>query len=409
MSGSRAGMGVAVTGVGMVTPAGLDTGASWEALLGGASCARTVASLAGGPVDFACTVADGFDPVGLLGPAARRMDRFTQFAVVTAREAVADAGAGAHWDPQRVAVVLGTGFAGTTTWEHQGRRLREEGARFVSPLAVPRAIANMAAAQVCLDQEVHGPSQSVSTACASGTNAVATAMDLLRSGRCDVALAGGTEAAVTDLTMAAFHRLGALSTRNDRPARASRPFDRGRDGFVIGEGAAVLVLERVEDAAARGRIPYALLLGHGSTTDAHHLTSPDPDGRAAERAVRLALDDAGRLPQHVAHVNAHATSTPHGDATEARTLARLFPHHPPVTSVKGATGHLLAAAGALEAAITALTIHHGLIPPTANWEESEPGCEVNVAARTVKGPVPVAVTESFGFGGHNSALVLAAP
>ncbi|RAJ31782.1 3-oxoacyl-[acyl-carrier-protein] synthase II [Kitasatospora sp. SolWspMP-SS2h] len=402
---------VAVTGLGMLTPAGLDTAATWETVLAGTACARPVPALAGGPVDFACTIADAFDPLALLGPAARRMDRFTQLAVVAARQAVADATTDVPmgWDPQRVGVVLGTGFAGISTWESQRMRLHADGPQFVSPLAVPSSIANMAAAHISLDQRIHGPSHTVSTACASGTTAIATAVELLRSGRCDVVLAGGAEAAVTALTAAAFHRLGALSTRGQDPERASRPFDRDRDGFVLGEGAAVLLMETLPHARCRGRRPYALLAGHASATDAHHLTNPDPHGRAAEHALRTALADARIEPHQVAHVNAHATSTPQGDAAEAATLGRVFPHAPPVTAVKGATGHLLAAAGALEAAVTVLSIHHGLIPPIANWQQGDPGSDLNLAVNPVKGPLPVAVSESFGFGGHNAVLVLTQP
>ncbi|MFD5554700.1 beta-ketoacyl-[acyl-carrier-protein] synthase family protein [Streptomyces sp. NPDC127068] len=399
---------VLITGIGMVTPAGVGTAASWRAVCEGAPTGAAAPALSGLPVDFACTVPSSFDPLAHLGAHARRMDRFIQLAVVAAREAVTDAGLGTGgWDAVRVGVVVGAGVAGVTTWETQTLRLDHDGPQFVAPLTVPAALASMAAARVSMDLAVHGPSHTVSTACASGTTAIGTALDLLRAQRCDIVLAGGTEAAVSRLTASAFHRLGALSTRRTDPAAASRPFDRDRDGFVLGEGAAVLVLETTLHACARNARAYARLLGYGATSDAHHLTDPDPEGRGAELALRQALADADVTARDIAHVNAHATGTPRGDAAEAHMLQRLFTHGPCVSSAKGVTGHLLAAAGAVEAALTALTIHHGLIPPTANLHTPDPALSLNLPTTAYPGPVPLAVTESFGFGGQNAALVLA--
>ncbi|MFI1524025.1 beta-ketoacyl-[acyl-carrier-protein] synthase family protein [Kitasatospora cineracea] len=396
-----------MTGLGMITPAGTDTASTWRTVTAGRPTAAPTGGLRECAVSFACSVPDSFDPVALLGIGARRMDRFIQLAVAAARQALDDAALDVNdLDRQRVGVVLGTGFAGTGTWEAQLLRLHREGPAFVTPLAVPATIANMAAAQICLDSRLHGPALSVSTACASGTNAVALGMDLIRAGRCDVVLAGGTEASITPLTATAFHRLGALSTRHDAPGRASRPFDRDRDGFVLAEGAAVLVLEAEQHARARLARPYAQLLGAGASTDAHHLTTPDPEGRQSARALELALADAGVSAADVAHVNAHATGTPHGDASEARTIRRFFPHRPSVTAVKGSTGHLLAAAGAVEAAITALTIHHRTTPAVANLTTPDDE-ELDLVTAARPGRVPLAVTQSFGFGGHNAALVLA--
>jgi 3-oxoacyl-[acyl-carrier-protein] synthase II len=338
------------------------------------------------------------------------MDPFTQFAVAAARAAVSDAQlTDGSWCPERVGVVLGTAVGGQQTWEEQGRRMAARSPRAVNPLTVPRAIGNIAAGTVALDLGLHGPSFTVSTACAAGTTALGLALDLLRAHRCDVVLAGGTEAAVTPLVVTGFDRLKALSRHAADPSRASRPFDAERDGFVLGEGAAVLVLERAQDAAARGRRGYARLLGYGASSDAHHLTAPDPEGHSARRAVREALDDAGAGAGDVALVNAHATSTPQGDAVEARLIAGIFGPDIPVTSTKGVTGHMLGAAGAVEAAFTALSIERGVIPPTAGLRSTDPGLpEIDLVRDTARHTaVPVAVSNSFGFGGHNAVVAFA--
>ncbi|MER5885377.1 beta-ketoacyl-[acyl-carrier-protein] synthase family protein [Streptomyces sp. NPDC001941] len=409
---SRGGRAARVTGIGLVTPAGADAPTSWKTVLSGATAAAPLpAGFEGTDVRVGCPVPEGADPALRLGPRARRLDRFTQFALAAALEAVADSGLDpAALDGDRVAVVLGTALAGVRTWEEQHGRFTADGPAYVSPLTVPRAIPNMAAAVLSMEFGAHGPSLAVSTACAAGTTAVGLALDLLRSGRYDVVIAGGAEAALTPPTVAAFDRLGALS-RSAEPAGASRPFDRDRSGFVLGEGAGVLVLEIAAHAEARGARSYATVLGHGATCDAHHPTAPDPAGRAAERALRLALDDAGVAPADIAHVNAHATGTPQGDAVEAATLHRVFgPGGPAVSSTKGVTGHLLGAAGAVEAAFTALAIAEGVVPPTANLTAldatTDLGLDLPTTARP--GPVPLALTQSFGFGGHNAALVLGA-
>ncbi|WP_431041726.1 beta-ketoacyl-[acyl-carrier-protein] synthase family protein [Streptomyces sp. P1-3] len=399
---------VVVTGIGMVTPVGVTTGMAWKATCAGLPGATEDPRLAGLGVSFSCAVT-GFDAEQACGGEARRMDPFTQFAVAAARAAVADAAVtDGSWDPSRVGVVLGTAVGGQQTWEEQGRRMADRGPRAVNPLTVPKAIGNIAAGTVALDLGLHGPSLSVSTACASGTTALGVALDLLRAGRCDAVLAGGTEATVTPLVSTAFDRLKALSRHGEDPARASRPFDARRDGFVLGEGAAVLLLERAEDARARGRRGYARLLGYGASSDAHHLTAPDPEGRGARLALRQALADARVDVSEVSLVNAHATSTPQGDAVEARLIAGMFGTEAAVTSTKGVTGHMLGAAGAVEAAFTALSIDQGVIPPTANFEAPGPDLpEIDIvhgAARHT--PVPVAVSNSFGFGGQNAVVVL---
>lgn len=401
---------VVVTGIGMVTPAGVDTTTSWEATCAGRPAAATDPRLVGLPVDFSCAVG-GFDATRELGEEARRMAPFTSYAVAAARQAIADAGLPTgDLDSDRIGVVLGNGVGGQGTWEEQGERMRERGQRAVNPLTVPKAISNIVAGTVAMDLGLRGPSLTVSTACAAGTTAMGLALDLLRAGRCDVVLAGGTEAAVTPLVCVAFDRLKALSRRSGDPGAASRPFDARRDGFVLGEGAAVLVLERADHARARGRRGRARLLGYGASSDAYHLTAPDPEGRGARRALREALVDADVAASDVAFVNAHATGTPQGDAVEARLIADVFGPAAAVTSTKGVTGHMLGATGAVEAAFTVLSVEQGVVPPTANC--SEPGgdiAEIDIvrgAAR--RAPVPVAVSNSFGFGGHNAVVVLGA-
>ncbi|MGW0885780.1 beta-ketoacyl-[acyl-carrier-protein] synthase family protein [Streptomyces sp. NPDC002671] len=399
---------IVVTGIGMVTPVGLTTGLAWQAACAGVSGATPDPRLAGLGVSFSCAVT-GFDAERECGDEARRMDLFTQFAVAAARAAVADAGVteGA-WDPSRVGVVLGTAVGGQQIWQEQRLRMADRGPRAVDPLTVPKALDNVAAGTVARDMRLQGPSLTVSTACASGTTALGVALDLLRAGRCDAVLAGGTEATVTPLVCSAFDRLKALSRYGEDPARASRPFDARRDGFVLGEGAAVLLLERAEDARDRGRRAYARLLGYGASSDAHHLTAPDPEGHGARLALRQALADAGVGASDVSLVNAHATSTPQGDAVEAQLIAGMFGTDTAVTSTKGATGHMLGAAGAVEAAFTALSIDQGVIPPTANFEA--PGAdlpEIDIVHGGPRNfPVSVAVSNSFGFGGQNAVVVL---
>lgn len=400
---------VAVTGLGLVTPAGIGVEASWAGLLAGRSAAAPDPELEGIPVSFSCRV-PGFDAEAQVGrKGARRLDRFVQLAVVAAREAVADAGLdSAQWDGARVGVILGCGMGGATTWEQQHRRMIELGADKVSPLLIPMLAPNMAAGQLAIEFGATGPNLAVATACASGATAIGVARDLLRSGACDIVLAGGTEAGVTPLSVAAFAQMGALS-RNLNPARASRPFDVDRDGFVAAEAAGVLVLERTEDAAARGARVHALLAGYGASADAFHVTAPDPDGAGAERAIRAALADAELDPSDVEHVNAHGTSTPLNDVAEAKTLHRVLGDRAVVTSTKGVTGHALGAAGAIEAAFTVLTVERGVIPPTANLEKLDPEVPLDVVADSPREQqVRVALSDSFGFGGQNAVLAVVA-
>lgn len=400
----------AVTGLGMVTPAGIGVQATWDTLLAGESTATSHPDLAGMPVDFACRVTE-FDADELVGARqAWRLDRYTHLAMVAAREAVADAGLdSATWDGARVGVVLGSALGGIASFELQHRALLDEGPQRVSPLLIPMMGVNMVAGYLAIDLRAQGPNLVTTTACASGTTAIGTARDLLRTGRCDVVVTGGAEASLTPPIVAAFAKMGALSSRTDDPAAASRPFDAARDGFVIAEGAAVLVLERLADARARGASVHAVISGYGASADAHHATAPDPDGAGAERAIRSALADAGVAPDEVDHVNAHGTSTPLNDIGEARVLNRIFGNRPAVTSTKGALGHSLGASGAIEAACTVLSVRHGVVPPTSNLDSQDPEIDLDVVAKAARTmPISAATSNSFGFGGQNAVLVVTA-
>ncbi len=404
---TRPRVAVAVTGLGLVTPGGVGVDASWQRVLSGEATASPDPNLADLQVNFSCRVPD-FDATAHLGRQARRLDRFVQLALVAAREAVADAGLDPEsWDAPRVGVVMGCGMGGAWTWEQQHTVLLERGAPRVSPYLIPMLIPNMAAGNVAMDLGAKGPNLVTATACASGATAIGTALDLLRAGRCDIVLAGGTESGLTPLSIAGFQNMTALSRRSDDPAAASRPFDVDRDGFVAAEAAGVLVLERVEDAEARGATVRAKVAGYGASADAHHATAPDPEGLGAERAVRMALEDAGVTAEEVDHVNAHGTSTPLNDRSEAAMIRRVIGDHPAVTSTKGVTGHSLGAAGAIEAAFAVLTVQHGRIPPTANLDSQDPEIEIDVVAKAPReAAVEVAVSDSFGFGGQNAVLVV---
>jgi beta-ketoacyl-acyl-carrier-protein synthase II len=401
---------VAVTGLGLVTSAGIGVAATRELVWAGTPTAARVEHLAGLPVDFACTV-PGFVPNRHAGRrSGLTQDRFTQLAMAATREAVDDAGLDpAGWDGARVGVVIGCGLGGVSTWERQHRNLLDHGPDAVSALLIPMLVPNMVAGNVAMRFGAKGPCLVTATACASGATAIGTALDLLRERRCDVVITGGAEAGVSPLIVTGFAQMGALSRRLTDPAAASRPFDTDRDGFVIGEGSGILVLEREDDARARGARVHARLAGYGASADAHHLTAPDPDGAGARRAVLAALADAGLGPGDVDHVNAHGTSTPLNDAAEAKLLGDLFTDRVTVTSTKGVVGHTLGAAGAIEAALTALTIRTGQVPPTANLDSQDPAVDVDVVAKAPRAQrVDVAVSDSFGFGGQNAVLVFTA-
>ncbi|GAB3461914.1 beta-ketoacyl-[acyl-carrier-protein] synthase family protein [Actinophytocola sediminis] len=410
VSSTSDGFHAAVTGIGMVTPGGIGVPASWRAIRDGRPTATTDPALHGMPVDFSCRVPD-FDADALLGRrTAWRLDRYVHLALVAAREAIANACLDpAVWDGARVGVVMGNALGGVATFTAQHHTMLTEGTGRVSPLLIPMMGVNMVAGYLAIDAGARGPNLVTTTACASATTAIGTARDLLRAGRCDIVLTGGAEAGLSRPVVAGFTRMGALSGRVSDPAAASRPFAGDRDGFVAGEGAGVLVLERLADARARGARVLASVSGYGASADAHHATAPDPAGTGVEAAIRLALADAGLEPSDVDHVNAHGTSTRLNDAVEARVLHRMFADRPAVTSVKGVTGHSLGAAGAIEAACTALSISDSLVPPTANLDTPDPELDIDVVAGTARSmPVTTAISNSFGFGGQNAVLVMTA-
>ncbi|MEU5208925.1 beta-ketoacyl-[acyl-carrier-protein] synthase family protein [Streptomyces sp. NPDC020742] len=401
---------VAVTGLGLVTPAGVGVTATWRGVLAGTSCAQRDPALAGLPVDFSCRV-PGFDAAERLGRRLSwRLDRCAAMALVAAREAVTGAGLDADsWDPVRVGVVLGVGTASMERYEAEFAKLADGRATEISPLAIPRSVPNMVAGEVGLDLRVRGPNLTVSTACASGATALGTARQLLLAGACDVVVAGGSESLCSRIPAACFHQMGALSRRGDDPAGASRPFDADRDGFVLAEGAGVLVLERTEHARARGARIRAHLAGYGASCDAYHFTAPHPEGRGAAEALAAALDDAGTEPEDIGHINAHGTSTVLNDRAEAAALRRVFRRPPPVTAVKGTLGHAAGGAGAIEAACTVLALEDQVVPPTANLRRPDPDLGLDVVGKV---PRPVrmaaAVSNAFGFGGQNAVLVFRA-
>lgn len=402
---------IAVTGIGLVTPGGTGTEATWDAVCAGRATARTdpVLAEAGAPVPLSCRVPPQERVRGRLW----RFDPATRFLLTAAPEAVASARLDPErWDPGRVAVVVGTAAGGIGTLEAQHRKLIASGPGALSPMTLPAFLPNMAAGHLAIELGATGPSLQTSTACASGATAIITAALLLRAGVCDIAVAGGTDAMVTPLCASAFAKLGALSRREDDPGGASRPFDRDRDGFVLGEGCGVLVLERTAHAAARTAQPLAFLAGFGATGDAHHPTAPHPEGAGLRAATGEALVRAGRSPGEVGHINAHGTSTALNDAVEATAIRELYEAEsgPSVTSAKGVLGHTMGAAGAIEAALTVLSIARGTVPPTANFTASDASTAgidiVRAAARPQR--VTLALSHSLGFGGHNTVLAFTA-
>jgi 3-oxoacyl-[acyl-carrier-protein] synthase II len=403
---------VVVTGLGLVTPIGVGWREVWAAAQEGRSGAGpiTLFDPEGFDTTFACEI-KGFDPVDYMDRrAARRMDRFAQVGLAAARLAMEDAGLSVEGIEDRAGAIIGTGVGGLGVFEQQAGVLLERGPDRVSALFVPMMIANMAAAQVSMHLGLRGPVSCAATACASGNHSLGDAADHIRRGRADVMLAGGAEAPITRVGVAAFNAMKALSTRNDDPLRASRPFDAGRDGFVIGEAGAVLVLERLEHALGRGAEIFCELAGYGLSADAHHVTEPDPTGAAPARAMLMALEEAGGAPEDVDYVNAHGTSTPVGDKNEIRAiqlaLGEEVAARVAVSSSKSMTGHCLGAAGGIEAALTALALREGVIPPTINLGELDPECDLvdHVANRPREAEVRLALSNGFGFGGHNATI-----
>lgn len=400
---------VVVTGIGLVTPAGIGIEANWRHVLAGLTTAAPDKALEALPVGISCRV-PSFDSALLGVKNPWQWDRYAQFALLAARQALQDAGLEARqWrDESRVAVIIGSGAGGTATLEQQHALLLSEGAEEISSLTLPMGLLNMAAGQVAIELGARGPCLAPCSACASGASALGMAKELIERGVCDIVVAGGTEAPITPLYVAAFARMRALS-RNPDATSASRPFDAARDGFVIGEGAGVFVLESAAHASARGARSRGRLQGYGASADAHHVTTPHPDGLGARLAMQGALRNAGLAPQAVDYVNAHGTSTPGNDVVESRAIAELFGHQVLVSSTKGVTGHLLGAAGAIEAAYTLLALEHGQVPPTANLREPDPAIKVDLVRGEARSqPIKVALSNSFGFGGQNVSLVFCA-
>lgn len=404
---------VVVTGLGATTPLGGDVASTWEGLLAGRSGVGRITEewvdRLGLPVKIAAQLA--VEPTEVIKRVeARRMDRCEQVAIVAAREAWAHAGLGRgedmQVDPLRLAVIVGTGIGGALTLISQDDLLEKQGLRKVSPLTIPMLMPNGPAAYVGLEVGAAAGVHAPVSACASGSEALAWAWRMLKANEVDVVLAGGAEACITGIPLAGFSQMRAMSTRNDEPEKASRPFDAHRDGFVLGEGSGMMVLERAEFAAARGATVHGRLAGIGTSADAHHITAPHPEGSGAARAVTAALRTAGVDRSEVEHVNCHATSTPVGDVAEAAAIRASIGDHPVLTAPKSALGHLLGAAGAVEGIATLLAIRDGVIPPTLNLDEIDPGVQLDVVTGDArKVDISVAVNDSFGFGGHNVALV----
>ncbi|MCL2850479.1 MAG: beta-ketoacyl-[acyl-carrier-protein] synthase family protein [Micrococcales bacterium] len=405
---------VVVTGLGATTPLGGDVPTTWAAALAGVSGARPFdtswVEQYGLPVTFAATIAVAPEAV-LDRPMLRKMDPSAQYAVIATREAWAHAGS-PQVAPERLGAVVSSGIGGIWTTMDAWDTLRTKGARRVLPMTVPMLMPNSPVAYVSLEVGARAGAHALVSACASGAEAIAHGAQMIRAGHADVVVAGGTEAAVHPMPIAAFAASRTLSLRNDDPQAASRPYDVDRDGFVIGEGAAVVVLESAEHAAARGARVYALLAGVGTSADAYHLTSPDPSGQGQVRAVHEAMTDAGVVPADVVHVNAHATSTTVGDMVEAHSIRQVLgadADHVALSATKSMTGHLLGGAGALETVLTVLAVHHRSAPPTINVANPDPELDLDLV-REAPRPLPsgqvAAVNNSFGFGGHNVALVL---
>lgn len=404
--------GVVVTGLGLVTPGGIGVEASWRTALAGVSTAARDPRLTGLRADISCQVPE-FDADALLGRRlARRMDRGTQLSVVAAREAVAMAGlTGGDWDPVRVGVVIGSGGSSVDGLLDICTKMAAGRPETVPPMTLPRSLPSASAAEVALDLGAAGPNFATSAGCASGLTAIGVARDLLRSGALDIVVAGGTECLCHPVTVTAFAQLGILSARPGDPREAARPFGIDRDGFVVAEGAGILVLERATHARARRAPVLAWAAGYGAAGDAHHIAAVHPEGRGAERAVRVALADARWRPEDVEHVNAHGAATQAGDAAEASWLARLLPHRPPVTATKATLGHAGAGSGGVEAVLSVLALSRGVVPPTANLTEADPALADGIDLVTKaprSGVLRTALCVSTALGGQNSALALLA-
>lgn len=404
---------VVVTGMGVMTSLGHSLDEFWGNLLEGKSGVSQIEAfdVSAYPTRIAAEIKN-FEPdqFGIDKKEARRMDRFVQFAAVASLKAIEDAELkiGDGVDPERVGIMIGSGIGGLGTWEDQHNILLEKGPKRVSPFFIPMMIANMASGQVSILTGAKGPNSTAVTACATGTHSIGDSYKMIQRGEADVMICGGAEATIRPTGIAGFCSMRAMSTRNEEPQKASRPFDTGRDGFVMGEGAGVLVLESLEHAQARGAKIYGEVIGYGMSGDAHHMTEPDPDGAA--RCMVRALKDAGIAPEDVDYINAHGTSTPVGDISETKAVKKAFGDHAykvAVSSTKSMTGHLLGAAGGVEAVILGLTLSNGIIPPTINLDNQDPECDLDYVPNVArKSDVKTAVSNSFGFGGHNATIIM---
>ena len=404
---------VVVTGLGLVTPVGNNVEDSWSALIAGKSGAARIQRFDPSNYDaqFACEV-KGFDPLSVMDrKEAKRMDAFCHYAIAATAEAIERAGlAGGFPDPSRTGVLIGSGIGGMATFEEQCSVFLQKGPNRVSPFFVPMFIPDMAAGLVSMRWGLQGPNYCTVSACASSAHAIGESFRLIADGDADAMVAGGAEAAITGLAIAGFMNMKALSTRNDSPETASRPFDKDRDGFVMGEGAGMCILESLDHARARGATIIAEVVGYGMSADAYHMTQPAPEGRGAQQAMRQALKKSGVKPETIGYVNAHGTSTPHGDIAETQAVKAVFGEDQArkliFGSTKSMTGHLLGAAGGLEFGICSLVIDRGVIPPTINQFEADPLCDLDCAAnKAVQRKVDVVMSNSFGFGGHNVSLI----
>lgn len=403
---------VAVTGLGAISPVGIGVAATWESLVAGRSGIDTITAfdVEAYPTRFGGVVND-FDPsIWIEAKEARRLSRFQQFAIAAADEAIADAGLQITEDnADRVGVIVGSGIGGLATMEEQNQILAERGPSRVSPFLVPMMIVDLAAGHISIRHGARGINYAPVSACATGNHAIGEAAEAIRRGVADVVIAGGFDCGITPLGLAGFCAARALSTRNEDPKSASRPFDAERDGFVMGEGGGILVLEEWESACSRKARIYAELVGYGASADAYHITAPAPDGIGARRAMEAALLQSGLTPGDVGYINAHGTSTPLGDIAETKAIKEVFGSNPPaVSSTKSMTGHLLGGAGALEAVISVLALVHGLLPPTINLVQPDPACDLDYVPNVARHvAIDAAMSNSFGFGGHNATLLFA--
>lgn len=405
---------VVVTGMGAITPVGNDVATTWRSLIEGKSGTAPITKFDAStfPVKFAAEV-KGFNPLEYMErKEAKRADPFTQYAVAGARQAMTDANLvnGNSIDPDRIGVIIGSGIGGLKSFEEQHDVYRERGVGKISPFFIPMFIADIAAGVVSMQFNAKGPNYATVSACASSAHAIGNAYRTIQYGDADIIITGGAEAAVTPMAIGGFANMKALSERNESPESASRPFDATRDGFVMGEGAGIVILEELEHALQRGAKIYAEVAGYGATGDAYHLTAPAPDGEGAQRAMKRALSDAGFAPQDVQYINAHGTSTPANDFNETRAIKAVFGDYAKkvnVSSTKSATGHMLGAAGAVEFLVSALVVGSGIIPPTINYHTPDPECDLNYTPnKSVRREVNAVLSNSFGFGGHNTTLAI---